>query len=57
MNPPSPAPTPPGRVTIEIDVNDGVDASRGAEKRFWVYEEEVKLVITLHNSCLFHYIH
>jgi hypothetical protein len=56
MNPPSPATTPPGRVTIDIDVDDGVDV-RGVKKRFWVHDEEVKLVITLHNSCVFHDIH
>jgi hypothetical protein len=35
MNPPSPPPTPSGRVTIDIDVDAGVDASRGVKKRFW----------------------
>ncbi|CAN6338040.1 unnamed protein product [Urochloa humidicola] len=40
MNPPSPAPTPPGRVTIDID--DGVEANKGVKKRFWSHDEEVR---------------
>jgi hypothetical protein len=46
MNPPSPATTPTGRVSIDIDVDDGAEASRGVKKRFWSHDEEVRLVIT-----------
>ncbi|CAL5022888.1 unnamed protein product [Urochloa decumbens] len=41
MIPPSPAPTRPGRVTIDID--DGVEVNRGVKKRFWSHDEEVRL--------------
>ncbi|CAN6217501.1 unnamed protein product [Urochloa humidicola] len=41
MSPPSPAATPPGMVTIDID--DGVDAARGVKRRFWTHDEEVRL--------------
>jgi hypothetical protein len=63
VNPPSPAMvpyangTPTGRVSIDIDVDDGVEAStgveasRGVKKRSWLYEEEVRLVSTMDNSC------
>ncbi|PVH36986.1 hypothetical protein PAHAL_6G215000 [Panicum hallii] len=43
MNPPSPATTPIGRVSIDIDVDDGAEASRGVKKRFWSHDEEVRL--------------
>jgi len=41
---------PNGRASIDLDEEDGVDASRSVKKRYWSHEEEVKLVITLHKS-------
>ncbi|CAN6173520.1 unnamed protein product [Urochloa humidicola] len=41
LNPPSPA--PPSKVTIDIDGDDGVEASRSAKKRYWTHDEEVRL--------------
>ncbi|CAN6357005.1 unnamed protein product [Urochloa humidicola] len=41
MSPPSPAPIPPAVVTIDVD--DGVEETRGVKRRFWTHDEEVRL--------------
>jgi len=45
FQPPSPAPEPyPNeRASIDLDEEDGVEASRSVKKRYWSHEEEVKL--------------
>ena len=52
LHPPSPAPEPHpnGRASIDLDEEDGVEASRSVKKRYWSHDEEVRLVITQHNS-------
>lgn len=49
FSPPSPAPTPYAneRASIDLDEDDGVEASRSVKKRYWSHEEEVRLVISL----------
>jgi len=53
FQPPSPAPAAPyanERASIDLDEDDGVEASKSVKKRYWSHDEEVRLVITQHNS-------
>ena len=44
-NPSSPAPTPQtDKVSIDIDIDDGVEATRQIKKRYWTHDEEIRLV-------------
>ena len=46
FQPPSPAPAAPyanERASIDLDEDDGVEASKSVKKRYWSHDEEVRL--------------